>query len=292
MAGEAGTEVPDNTAIEEAAADADFNAGFAPEAAPSPTATPDADEPGAGANPAAQAQAAAAPAEPPKYRQVTEDEWTTLMGKATAIDEIKAGQQSRDDKVFGHIGALKQTIDSLKTAAQTGQPVEILPEDFAELTEQFPELAEVHLKGLTKVLGRLRPGAAGVPKEEIETQIATRTAEVRSQLIDAQLDAVVDGDWRAEVKSPEFKTWFDAQPSDVQTLQASDSLRDASKLMRLFKVAKSAPPAKAPPPPAPPAPPSGRQRLLSAAAPPRGTGAHAPAPSDDDEFNAAFTKGR
>lgn len=291
MAGEAGTDAPEQTAIDEAAADAEFNAGFAPEAVPSPTATPDPADPGAGTDPAAQAPAAAAPAEPPKYRQVTEDEWTTLMGKATAIDEIKAGQQSRDDKVFGHIGALKQTIDSLKTAAQTGQPVEILPEDFAELTEQFPELAEVQLKGLTKVLGRLRPGAASVPKEEIETQIATRTAEVRSQLIDAQLDAVVDGDWRAEVKSPEFKTWLDAQPADVQTLQASDSLRDASKLMRLFKVAKSAPPAKAPPP-APPAPPSGRQRLLSAAANPRGTAAHASAPSDDDEFNAAFKQGR
>lgn len=291
MAGEAGTEaLNEQTAIDEAAADAEFNAGFAPEAAPGPTETPEPEAQSAGADPAAQAPAAAAPAEPPKYRQVTEDEWTSLMNKATAIDEIKASQQSRDDKVFGHIGALKQTVEGLKAASQTGQPVEISTEDFAELAAEFPEFAELQLKGLTKVLGRIRPGGAAVPKDEIESQVALNTAKTRSELIDAQLDAVVDGDWQAEVRKPEFKTWLDAQPDDVKALESSNSLRDASRMLRLFKSAKPlVPTVKAP---APPAPPSARKKLLSAAANPRGTVAHAPAPSEDDEFNSAFSKGR
>jgi hypothetical protein len=265
-----------NLAADNASEDADFNAGFTTEALASSTETPSDDASVSGKT----NQEIQAPAE---LATITSAEWKALTAKAAMVDEIKAGQQTRDDKVFGHIGALKQRIEGLSSMG-TGQPVTLNDMDFAELKAEYPELSELYQKGLSKVLERIRPSASTIPKEEIETQVTARTAEVRSELIDAHLDAVIDGDWRMEVNTEPFKAWIDAAPSDVKALQESNSVRDAARLLRLFKASKTTAPTR------PPAP-SARQRVLSAAVNPRGAGVHAPMPSEDDEFNNAFKRG-
>lgn len=279
MAGEA-TEA-DKVAAAEAASDAEFNAGFTQEM---PTATPAFDEPTPTPEPVEP------PPEPPKLAQITEEQFQDLLKKATAIDEIKAESKQRDDKVFGHIGQLRQTLDGLKSQGH-GKPVELTDEDFAELRAEYPDLADPTVKGLSKVLQRINAGQAP-DLSKLEQQFATQSAQTRTEVIDAHLDAIVDGDWQEEVKTDTFKTWADKQPDDVKALADSNAMRDAAKLLRLYQKSKSAPvvAAETPKPtPAPtPAPVNTRARVLQANVNPRGSTAITPNPSADDEFHAAF----
>lgn len=74
--------------------------------------------------------------------------------------------------------------------------------------------------------------------------VAKETATVRTEAVDAHLDGIVDGDWRAEVKTDDFNKWMQGQPADIQALGESAKLTDAAKMLRLFVKSKQANPAQ------------------------------------------------
>lgn len=249
MAGEQGTE---GNTESEVALEAEQAAFDAPDEVQEPTETPEPET-----TPAAEAKPE------PKYVQLTQEQFDSLMAKADKVDV---------DKAHGKIGEFGRVIAQLQS---TSGPIEVTAEDFKELREEFPELAELQAKGLTAVLSKLK-GGAPVDEKKFSEQIA----DIRKQATDIQLDAVVDGDWVAEVNSPSYKTWIAAQPAEVKALEASDSIRDAAKLLRAYK---------ARPVPKPSTTPSARTQQLAAAVPPKGTGTVRTSQpvTEEDAFNAA-----
>lgn len=235
---------------------------------------------------------AAAPAEPtpppaPKYVQITEDEWQDVKRRALEVDNIRQESARNFDKAFGQYGSLKQATEAL---AKRG-PLQIEVEDFAELKAEYGEEIATHLvEGLKRSFGRA-PQPVQEQPQQARPAVEEALARAQAQLVDSRLDEVVDGDWRQEVRTPEFQQWMKQQPADVQQLGASDSVRDASRMLRLWVKAKSAPaPASAPAAPQQQAQPktTPRQKAIAAAVNPRGGGARASASNEPDPFDEGF----
>lgn len=291
------TNATTQTTDQEEGGDADFDAGFAG----APTVTPEKPAAGAqGEQPEGQSTTAEKPADEgqqptetpaaPEYVQLTKDQLESLMARAQEVDNLKAVPQ-RIDQAFGKLGNVERILQSLQkqqTEQPQGQPLQLSEADFAELKQQFPEVAELHLKGMQRVLERIKiPGA---DPQAIEKVVSERTAAVRTELVDSRLDEIVDGDWRQEVNSQAFKDWLPKQPAEVQALADSDSLRDAATLMRKFKSFRDNP-APAPAQPAQAATPTVKSRVIAAAVPPRGNQAVSRQPTEADEFEAGFKSG-
>ncbi len=281
--------------------DDDFDAGFSgtPTETPGSTAEDKSSEDGAaqpaatqaGEQPAAPA-AEATPAEVPEFVQITRTQFDDIMRKASEVDNLKANLQQTADKVYGKIGGVERILKDLREQP-AGQPLKLSEEDFAELKAEFPDLAALHIKGMQRMLDKLPLRGAAVDPEAIEKVVQERTATVRTEVVDSRLDEIVDGDWREEVKKPEFDAWLTKQPDDIKALAESASLRDASRMLRLYKAHRDAPPPQPQPttPAAPAASPT-RSRVLAAAVAPRGTVGKPPVnPSEDDEFDAGFRSG-
>lgn len=205
-----------------------------------------------------------------EYAQITRAEYDALMAKADRADI---------DKAFGKIGGIERALTQL----QAPSGIEVTADDFEELRDEFPELAELQAKGLNKILGKIKGGGA-IDPAVIEQMVATKVAENRQRAVDESLDLVVGGDWVSEVNSDAYKTWIAAQPDEIKALEASDSIRDAARLLRTFK-------SQPVPSPRPEPKPSTRQQQLEAAATPRSVGVHTPEPSGNP-FAEGFKTGR
>lgn len=263
MAGEAEV-VTGNEEVEDAAAQAAFDQQIDPGKVP--TATP---EP-------AQVKPEVRVAEPkpqPEYAQITKSELADLMAKAGQVD-----------KAFGKIGGIERVLAQIQSAP-AGQSVDVTDDDFADLRAEYPELAQLLIKGQKTVFGKLK--GAAPDSLAIDKVVNDKVAMTRKELIDSHLDAIVGGDWVKEVNSPAYATWIATQPADIKALGASDSLRDASTLMRTFSTFKAKPTPKPEP-----AKPSARKQQLEAAISPKGTGAiPTGGPRTEEEaFEAVFNK--
>jgi len=273
-----------DSVVDDATTDADFDAGFdnAPTATPGPKDFADDNAPAPAPEPTPAAEPAPEPAPEPEYVQITKDQFDTLMRQASEVDNLKALPQ-QVDKAFGKIGNVERFLKEF----QAGGNVEVSDEDFAEMREQYPELAEYQIQGLKRVLSKIKgPGAAAPDAAAIEKIVAERLPELRQETINIALDAVLPG-WDEEVKTDAFAKWLEQQPDDVKALELSPKPRDAARLLSKFAQYKANPPA----PPAPPAPPPSvtRRAAVAAAVAPRGTGTAQPRqPTDDDEFNAGY----
>lgn len=209
----------------------------------------------------------------PEFMQITKSQFDDLMAKASQVDTLR----SMSDKAFGKIGGIERVLTELRQSPQ-GQPVQLSEDDFAELKGEFPELAELQMKGMQRLLGKLR--VPQVDTSAIEQMVGDRVTSTRSELVDTTLDAIVDGDWKEEAKSEKFASWIEGQSNDIKALGGSDSLRDAAKLMRLYKNHRDAPP------PAPVTT-SSTSRRIAAAVSPKGTNAVTSTnQTEDDAFNA------
>lgn len=220
----------------------------------------------------------------PEFVQITRADYEQFRAGLSSVEEIKNLTQSQFNKAFGTIGGLKQAIDRV---SQSGA-VELSAEDFAELEEDYgSDLANKLRSTMQKALSKGRPVHRDAQPEPMQqgNQEPSRMDEIHSQLTDSRLDEVVDGDWRKEVSTNTFKQWMQKQPQDVQSLAASESVRDAAKMLRLYVKDKSAPPA-------PPPKPSQRQRVLQAAVNPSSRAASTPARHEEDPFDQGFKQVR
>jgi hypothetical protein len=220
---------------------------------------------------------AAEPEEPPEPAQTTPastaQEPATDPTAAPAAAEVKPDPmaelaekigklEGQLRNVSGHIGGLNQgqqqlremltagkaAADAVKDAPSAQQVAEAMknPDEFEALRDDFPEWAratELLLDARLKNLTAQQPDPAAIDKIVAE-RVAKETAAVRTEAIDAHLDGIVDGDWRAERNSPEFLKWEAAQGDEVKALIDSPRLTDAAKLMRLFVKSKQANPAQ------------------------------------------------
>lgn len=259
-------EQQDNQDFDDSGSDADFAAGFNDQTRP--TATPDA--------PADEPPAEAAPAEAPKYRQITEQEYEELRQRAAAIDEIRATRQQDRDATFGKIGGLERQLQALARAGVG----EVSKDDFAELADEFPDLADLTVKGLNRALAKVA-GSAPAPAAPVDERVQA-ALQPYLQRFERQALMQMHPDLPAIEASPEFGAWLGAQkPEVLQRLQTDIDSAFVGKAITAFKATRK--------PQAAPAATTRRGRL-EAAVTPRGTGAHAPARTGEDEFIAGFNE--
>lgn len=286
MSGENQSTATDSPAVEDEHDDADFTAGFSGQD-DAPTETP---APAPAAEPAEAAAPAPEPA--PEYVQVTRQDWERINASAAKVEEIEATVGKMPDHIFGTMGrTLERRLAEIQRETPQGEAVQVDEADFEDLKKEYPEMAELTLKGLNRALGKLK-GSGAPDVQAIEKVVGQQVTAVRGEIIEASLEAVFPG-WKDEVKTPQFDTWLKGQAADVQALAQSTKVGDAAKMLRLYEKSKEAPAAAPTPSPAPaPTPqapaPSARQRQIAAAVVPRGDGGNPPARAEEDEFNAGF----
>lgn len=208
----------------------------------------------------------------PEYARITKAELADLMAKAGSVD-----------KAFGKIGGIERDLAQLR---QPGQPIELTADSFPLLKEQFPELAELQAKDMRELFSKIK-GGGSIDTEAVEKLVSEKVSGIRQQAIDANLDAIVGGDWVAEFNSAECQTWKDSQPEDVKALTNSDSLRDAAKFLRMYQSFKNKPAERTSAPK-----PSVRSQQLAASVSPKGSGGiqSAEPNTEEDAFNAEATR--
>jgi hypothetical protein len=258
--------------------DEDFNAGF-DNAAP-PTVTPETPNP----------TPAEVVVEPPKFAQITQEQLDSLLKSAAQVDEIRSTSTSQIDKAFGKIGGIERLMQQLQSSTPAGQAVEVSLEDFAEMTAEYPELADLQMKGLNRVLAKVRGTGPAIDATQIEQLVQQRLAPALQDVdtrVEQQVGAILltekHENWREIVgkqddKTNAFRIWMETQPEAYRTqINQTNQASVIARAISTFQAAQAKKPAI-----------DKRSSRIEAAVTPKGVGGHAPAPSDDDEFNAGF----
>ena len=261
--------------------DEDFDAGFAGTETETPPPKSEADE-STTANPEPTPEPVATPA--PEIVNLTREQFERLNTAADKLSELEATVRKQFDTAFGGMGALKQMVQKLQTETPAGQPLELSDEDFKELREEYPELADHTVAGLRKIFGRFKGTGSAFDAEAFDKKVEERVSAAVSEARRETLE-VMFPDWEQEVRTESFGSWLNGQPEDVKALAASNKVTDAARMLRLYEKAKVAPP---PARTQTPAPNRAFARTTAAAVPPRGDGGHPPGPSEDDDFEAGF----
>ncbi len=214
-----------------------------------------AEKPAAKPAPVPAAQPAAE--DPAKAEEVKPDPIQVITDK---LAEFETKISGRIRNVEGHIGHLNGSQKELKAALEASKtaPAHVdapsaaeiksaaaNPAEWEELKKDFPEwtvaterLLEARLAGQANANG-FDPKAF---EESIKAEMKGQTEAVRKEIIDSALDAVFPG-WEEEVKTPEFAKWIEAQPDHIKAYAASDKIRDAATMLKLFDESKKANPA-------------------------------------------------
>lgn len=266
----------------------DFDSGFSgvePTPTPAPTETDGPIETPSPAEPPTETP----PAEP-EFMQLTRQEVETLRSKAAEVDSLRDDLHRKVSGAYGKMGTLEQQLQQLRNA---GRKVEITDEMLAEDgLNEYPELATGIKKLLTRVLSQSpTPVAAeaavatdttGQPTAPIEDVVEQKVAQVRHELaIEALKDRHPDFD---EVrKAPAYADWVKTLPAETQEqIRTSVNPYFAARVMDNFKAAAKKKTETA----------TTRQKIMEAAATPRGTTGSAPSGrTADDEFNEGFETG-
>lgn len=218
--------------------------------------------------------------EPPAKELIagmTEDEVKALLQKAAEVDKLREAQS----KVFGTLGALRQTIDALRNQpAPTAAALQLTKDKLKRLGESFPELAEMLAEDLSGALTvqSIDPSAF---ERVVESKLHERL-NAQQQVFETKLLSAMHPDWRHVASSPEFAQWKSGL--DPETTAQLDSSWDAvfigSKLTE-FKNWK-AQQAKSQ---------LSKTKRLEAAVAPKGA-AKPPVLTDEDAFIAGFKSAR
>jgi uncharacterized protein YheU (UPF0270 family) len=274
------------------AADADLEAGFssgdidAPTGEPSPASSDAALEDGRADD--------AAPALEPVYVQLTKADYDRLQTSAETVEKIAASLEQRFGTAFGHIGGLQQKLKEMQEATPRGHAVKLSDEDFAELRTEFPEMAEMQMKGLERVIARLGgTGSAGLDEPTASKLVEDKVSAVVTQF---RRDTLTDlhEDWE-EVVGPEgsatpYRQWLATQPKDYQDkINASQRPGVIAKSIDKFRGFEAARVRK---PGAPSNKPSQfeaeRRQELAEAVTPRGSGGKKTGRTAEDDLMAGF----
>jgi preprotein translocase subunit SecD len=219
------------------------------EAEESGRAQPPSDEP---ADPPAPAPAPAEPTDPAPAEQADAPQGgdepaptgeQVLLDKIAGLEAMLGQVTQRLRNAEGHIGGLgsqlkQQQQVAAQVAAKGGEApsageiraAQSNPEAMARLKADYPEFADAMESALNERLGALEQQLKqtqqpvqqqGVSPDEIQRLRAEMAVEVRHP------------GWQDRVQTPEFVGWLQRQPPEVQMLAASESPRDAVRLLDL-----------------------------------------------------------
>jgi len=164
----------------------------------------------------------------------------SVRDELTGLKTLLSKTTDRLRNTEGHIGGLKTQLQQL-AAAQAVKPADgpsaselraaqkdsgamaKLLEDYPELGETFKTVLEESVRPLQEQLKSLssREQPAGITPQDL--------ARMKSELT---VEAVHPG-WQEKVRTAQFVGWLQGQPPEVQMLAASESPRDAIRLLDL-----------------------------------------------------------
>lgn len=235
-------DVAEEVSAEEVAA---FDSGFA-----GTETAPAADAPGeVEKTPAAAAVEETPPAEA-EVVPLTKAQVDDLLSKAKTVDELRATVDKLRGDAFGKLGGLERTLKQIQEQTPLGQAVQITPEDLAEIHAEFPDLGANLIKGLTRVLGKVKgttvpdsvidERASAKAKELIDEfkkgqdakDVAAYQARVAERLDDAHEDwrEIIDGG----NPESEYRKFLETLPNTQEILDSWDA-RVISKSLTAFK---------------------------------------------------------
>lgn len=284
--------------LQDAEADAAFAEGFTTTeptpAAPVPTDAAPADT---GTPPPADDAAKEPPPAAPKYVQITKAQFDAFEAAAAKVGDF----DKKFDKAFGNVGSMQAILKELQASTPKGEAVVLDDAMFADMAEDYPDLAKHQRAILEKVL----KGAVGTGARTASVAPAEVNRLVAEGVKTAQIEALEDEypDWRdivGAVSSPEqadpnnaFRKWLGTQPAAYAAkVTATHNASVLAKAIAKFKDA----PKVSPPPPKKDAAPNpkdvARRNNIKAAVQPKGDGNPPPPPKTaDDEFEAGFKSG-
>lgn len=235
-----------------------------------------------------QAQPEQEQAQEPKYRQITEEEFTKLSSSAAAVDEMKATFGKQVDTAFGKIGGIERFMQQLQQGTQAG--VEINEEDVADLAAEYPEIGSGLLKALQRVATKFKGTGQSIDKAEFE-QLAEAKARA---IVESQVDVTAElaelsrrhPTWADDRNTPEFAEWLNGLSPYEQNkfINSKDADYVSIKLSAFYKVRdeKKVTTAKANESA------QSRRDRFEAAITPSGDGAAMHDTEGNDAFNAGF----
>jgi hypothetical protein len=290
----------EKTEVVDDAGDKDFAEGFIATEA-TPVAPPKTDDTPVVTDPPAPVADAApkdvAPPAGPKYVQITKAQFDAFEAAAAKVGDF----DKKFDKAFGSMGSLQDVVKQLQSSTPKGEAVQLTDEMFAEMAEDYPDLA----KHQRAILERVLKGAVGTGTQTASVGPAEVNRLVAEGVKTAQIEALEDEypDWRAivgAVDSPEkadpnnaFRKWLSGEPAAYAAkVTATHNASVLAKAIAKFKDAAKA----LPPPPKKDAAPNpkdvARKGRIEAAVQPKGDGNSPPPPKTaDDEFEAGFRSG-
>lgn len=233
-----------------------------------------------------------------EYVQLTRQDFEKIM----AATEKVGTYGSQFDKVFGTIGNLQQQqqqlIGRLQSETPRGSSVQIDDADFAELKENFPELAGQTKAAIERIFKKANLVGTGTPAPVMVDDEKVREAW-KTQRIREELEELSDlhPDWQTIVGRPEeegneFRQWLAKQPEDYQNrILNTTSARMTARAIDRFLEAKLPPATARGSTTAAPA--NIRQRRMMEAAQQSGTGIRPTPqrPTAEDEFRSGFLNG-
>ena len=202
-------------------------------------------------------------------------------------DEVKkafatiAALEQRESKIFGSMGSMKQSIDSLRTNQQAPVSAPVLnwgPDKLKRLSAEFPELASM----LAQDLGDMSLSGGQANPQQIEQIVEQRlktSMDKTSQAYESRFLSVQHPDWKKVVVAEDFVGWKETLPAtDKAELDASWDAEFIGDKISEFKAWKAqASQSK-----------QTNQRRLEAAITPKSGGSGRPASSETDAFLAGF----
>jgi hypothetical protein len=212
----------------------------------------------------------------------TPEELFAGLTRGQLMEGLQRGLKAEEDarKAFGKIGELQRNIQNMQQSG-TGSAVEITSEDFADLAEDYPDLAEKIARGIN---GKFRTTAAPQGSAFDPTILDARVAEVEDRITkkyEARMLDVRHPNWRDETSTADFDVWKGTLPPEAQ-LELSNSwdsvyLGNAISSFKDWKLQSTNTKQQ-------------RSNRLEAAITPQGVPVRTSAQSDDDAFSSGFNQ--
>lgn len=138
--------------------------------------------------------------EPKLIAGYTEEQIKELV---TTVEALK----QRESKIFGSMGSLKQSIESLRSTPQA-QALNLSPDKFKRLSADYPELAAL----LAEDLSGMSVGSS-VNTEQFDERIKT-SLDQTSKAFEQKLLTVQHRDWKTVTQSQDFIGWKETLPPE------------------------------------------------------------------------------
>lgn len=170
-----------------------------------------------------------------------------LLDKIAGLEAMLGQVTNRLRNAEGHIGGLGSQLKQqqqlaaqvtarggdapsageIRAAQSSAKAMESLKRDYPEFAEAMEAALNEQLQALKATMPQ-QPQQVGVSPEEIARLRSEMAVEIRHP------------GWQDRVQTPEFVGWLQRQPPEVQMLAASESPRDAVRLLDLHEEAAKA----------------------------------------------------